>query len=29
MTEKKRGFAFVQFDEKEEAMSAIDNYDQT
>jgi len=29
VTEKKRGFAFIQFDEKEEAMSAIDNYDQT
>lgn len=29
VTEKKRGFAFIEFDEKEEALSAIDNYDQT
>lgn len=28
VTEKQRGFAFIEFDEIEEAASAIDNYDQ-
>jgi len=29
VSEKMRGFAFVEFDEKEDAYAAIDNYDQT
>lgn len=29
MTEKQRGFAFIEFDEVEDAFAAIDNYDQT
>lgn len=29
VTEKQRGFAFVEFDEIEDAASAIDNYDET
>ena len=29
VSEEKRGFAFVEFDEREDAMAAIDNYDQT
>lgn len=29
VTEKQRGFGFVEFDEIEDAAAAIDNYDQT
>lgn len=29
ITEKFRGFAFVEFDEREDALAAIDNYDKT
>lgn len=29
ITEKNRGFAFVEFDEVEDAFAAIDNYDKT
>lgn len=29
VTDKFRGFAFIEFDEKEDAFAAIDNYDRT
>ncbi|TXH59095.1 MAG: hypothetical protein E6Q89_02640 [Bacteroidia bacterium] len=29
ITEKYRGFAFIEYDEKEDAYAAIDNYDRT
>ena len=29
MTEQVRGFAFIEFDEREDASAAIDNYDKT
>lgn len=29
VTEKMRGYAFIEFDEREDAFAAIDNYDQT